>query len=54
MDHMDKVQLGTYYCDHCMKGTGPKPGKCPTCSKQTTQMTRRLCGEHTMPAKKAA
>lgn len=25
----DKVQLGTYYCTHCMKGTGAKAGKCP-------------------------
>ncbi|MES2004536.1 MAG: hypothetical protein V4450_08445 [Bacteroidota bacterium] len=47
---MDKVQLGTYYCTHCMKGTGAKAGKCPTCSMATTQMTRKLCAEHTKGA----
>ena len=53
-DHSDKVQLGTYYCEHCMKATGSKAGKCPTCSGPTTQMTRKLCAEHAMPVKKAA
>lgn len=53
---MDKVQLGTYYCTHCMKGTGAKAGKCPACGMATTQMTRKLCAEHTKGAamKKAA
>lgn len=52
----DKVQLGTYYCTHCMKGTGAKAGKCPACGMATTQMTRKLCAEHTKGAavKKAA
>lgn len=52
----DKVQLGTYYCTHCMKGTGTKAGKCAACSMATTQMTRKLCAEHAKGAamKKAA
>lgn len=41
-----KVQLGTYYCPSCMKTTGAKPGKCPTCSGATVQMTRKLCASH--------
>lgn len=53
-DKTDKVQLGTYYCEHCVKGTGNKPGKCPTCGAATTQMTRKLCAQHMAPAKKAA
>lgn len=39
----DKVQLGTYYCEHCAKATGAKPGKCDMCSGKTTQMTRKFC-----------
>jgi rubrerythrin len=53
-DNTAKVQLGTYYCEHCMKTTGNKPGKCPSCGNATTQMTRKLCGQHNAPAKKAA
>jgi rubrerythrin len=55
MDQTEKVQLGTYYCEHCMKGTGTKPGKCPVCSATAVQMTRKQCAKHQhMPAKKAA
>jgi hypothetical protein len=39
-----KVQLGTYYYEHCEKATGAKPGKCDMCSTKTTQMTRKFCG----------
>lgn len=56
-DGTAKVQLGTYYCEHCVKATGAKPGKCPTCGGATTQMTRKLCAQRTaaaMPVKKAA
>jgi hypothetical protein len=53
-DKTDKVQLGTYYCEHCVKATGNKPGKCPTCGAATTQMTRKLCAKHTSAVKKAA
>ena len=49
-----KVQLGTYYCSHCVKATGTKAGKCPACGAATTQITRKLCSEHgAMPMKKA-
>ena len=55
MDQTNKVQLGTYYCEHCVKATGNKPGKCPSCNGATTQMTRKLCAQHNkMPSKKAA
>ena len=56
-DNTAKVQLGTYYCAHCVKATGAKPGKCPNCGGATTQMTRKLCASHATaaaPAKKAA
>jgi hypothetical protein len=55
-DQTDMVQLGDYYCEHCVKGTGKKPGKCTSCSMATTQMTRKLCAKHNgkMPVKKAA
>jgi|SRR5579871_4677326 len=53
-DNTAKVQLGTYYCEHCVKATGNKPGKCPSCGAATTQMTRRLCASRTASAKKAA
>jgi hypothetical protein len=55
-DQTDMVQLGTYYCDKCVKATGSKSGKCGTCSNQTVQMTRKLCAKHNgkMPVKKAA
>ena len=46
----DKVQLGTYYCEHCMKGSGVKPGKCGMCGGKTTQMTRKFCASK-MPTK---
>ena len=54
-DNTDMVQLGTYYCEHCMKASGNKPGKCATCGAATTQMTRKLCAARAAaPAKKAA
>ena len=55
-DKTAKVQLGTYYCAHCVKASGNKPGKCADCGAATTQMTRKLCASHTaaMPAKKVA
>ena len=60
-DKTEKVQLGTYYCAHCMKTTGTKAGKCPTCGMATTQMTRKYCAkmggtpekDHTAPAKQS-
>ena len=45
---VDKVQLGTYYCPSCMKSTGGKPGKCPSCSGATVQMTRKYVAGHGM------
>lgn len=48
----DKVQLGTYYCEHCSKGTGSKAGKCEMCGAKTTQMTRKLCASKTHMDKK--
>lgn len=53
-DKTAMVQLGTYYCEHCVKATGNKPGKCPACGAATTQMTRKLCAKHASAAKKAA
>lgn len=53
-DKTAKIQLGTYYCQHCVKATGDKPGICPTCKGATTQMTRKLCKEHTGNVKKTA
>lgn len=57
----DKVQLGTYYCEHCMKASGTKAGKCEMCSAKTTQMTRKFCAsknpksaKETVAHKKAA
>ncbi len=49
-DHcqVDKVQLGSYYCMHCMKSTGNKPGKCESCKMATTQITRKYCAAHKM------
>ncbi len=52
MDQTAKVQLGTYYCDHCMKGTGTKAGKCADCSNATVQMTRKLCAKHGVKTEK--
>ena len=49
-----KVQLGTYYCEHCVKATGAKPGKCPACGGATTQMTRKLCADRTAAMSKKA
>ena len=49
---VDKVQLGTYYCPACMKGTGNKAGNCPTCNKATVQMTRKYCAAHQMKTEK--
>ncbi|GAC1396006.1 MAG: hypothetical protein NVSMB63_16390 [Sediminibacterium sp.] len=51
---MDKVQLGTYYCTHCMKASGAKAGKCAACGMATTQMTRKLASEHTKGVMKKA
>ena len=42
-----KVQLGTYYCEHCMKSCGAKPGKCASCGMASTQMTRKMCAAKT-------
>ena len=53
-DKSAKIQLGTYYCQHCIKATGDKPGQCPMCKGATTQMTRKLCREHKEPVKKIA
>ena len=44
----NKVQLGTYYCFKCQKGTGSKPGTCPDCKGATVQVTRKYCAEHKM------
>jgi len=54
MDKTAKIQLGTYCCQHCVKATGDKPGNCPMCKGATTQMTRKLCKEHTSNTKKIA
>ncbi len=53
-DKTTKIQLGTYYCQHCVKATGGQPGICTTCKGSTTQMTRKLCKEHTKNVKKIA
>ena len=55
-DQAEMIQLGTYYCEKCMKASADKPGKCANCSMQTTRMTRKLCATKTgkMPVKKAA
>jgi hypothetical protein len=45
-DQTEMVQLGTYYCEKCVKSTGAKPGKCGSCSGATTQMTRKACAKH--------
>jgi len=45
MDNSDKVQLGTYYCPHCMKASGAKAGKCASCGMATVQMTRKYCAK---------
>ena len=42
---VEKVQLGTYYCPKCLKGTGAKPGNCPDCKTATVQMTRKYCAK---------
>jgi Ni/Co efflux regulator RcnB len=54
MDQTDKVQLGTYYCNHCMKATGAKPGKCATCTAPAVQMTRKLCAKQQQHTQKKA
>lgn len=48
------VQLGTYYCAHCVKAAGNKPGKCADCGGATTQMTRKLCAQHAAESVKKA
>ena len=53
-DKSAKIQLGSYYCQRCIKATGDKPGECPVCKGATTQMTRKLCREHKEPVKKIA
>ena len=45
---VDKVQLGTYYCNKCQKGTGTKSGLCPNCKGETIQITRKYCAQHSM------
>lgn len=44
-DKIEKVQLGTYYCAHCIKSTDAKAGKCASCGMATTQMTRKYCAK---------
>jgi len=44
--NIQTVQLGTYYCPKCMKGTGTKSGNCPMCGTATVRMTRKLCASH--------
>jgi primosomal protein N' len=53
-DKTAKIQLGTYYCQHCVKASGDKPGQCPMCKGATTQITRKLCREHKDTGKRAA
>jgi hypothetical protein len=55
-DQTEMVQLGTYYCEKCVKATGDKPGNCGNCSGKTTRMTRKLCAQKNgkMEMKKAA
>ncbi len=50
----EKVQLGTYYCEHCTKASGTKAGKCGSCSRTTTQMTRKFCAGKVTKAAKTA
>ena len=50
----EKVQLGTYYCEHCMKASGTKAGKCSSCGMATTQMTRKFCAGKVTKAVKTA
>lgn len=45
---VDRVKLGTYYCTHCMKSTGDKPGNCDMCKMRTTQISRKYCATHKM------
>lgn len=45
-DKTAKVQLGTYYCLHCMKAAGAQPGQCSMCKGTTTQITRKFCAQH--------
>ncbi len=44
-DKTEMVQLGTYYCEKCVKATGEKAGNCSACTTKTTRMTRKLCGQ---------
>jgi hypothetical protein len=55
-DQTEMVQLGTYYCEKCVKTTGEKAGSCNNCSSKSTRMTRKLCAQKNgkMPVKKAA
>lgn len=45
-DKTAKIQLGTYYCQHCVKPAGNAPGQCSMCKRVTVQMTKKLCKEH--------
>jgi hypothetical protein len=55
-DQTDMVQLGSYYCEKCVKATGDKAGNCSSCSEKTVRMTRKRCAQKNgrMQAKKAA
>ena len=41
--NVPKMQLGSYYCEKCMKSTGTKADNCSSCKGATTQMTRKYC-----------
>jgi hypothetical protein len=45
-DKTAKIQLGTYYCQHCVSASGTEPGQCAMCKGATTQMTKKLCKAH--------
>lgn len=45
-DKTAKIQLGTYYCLHCVRVSGNEPGQCTRCKRATVQMTKKLCKAH--------
>jgi hypothetical protein len=53
-DKTATIQLGSYYCQRCVKASGGQPGQCRTCNGTTTQMTKKLCKQHKEPVKKIA
>jgi hypothetical protein len=53
-DKTATIQLGTYYCQRCVKPTGTEAGQCPTCKGVTTQMTKKLIKQHKEPVKRTA